>query len=280
MDVRNPEVQRELLAQYRRLREVGKQLSHKLVESLDRDAIHESGRWLGILRRGILVFDTEDMASVLMDYAIHHYIAPDGRNAVQRYLELSPPPADSEELAVLRARINIRYSLFQVAGVFPGFGLEMEDLLRRDRLLAIDVGLSNSAQPGSVLASNVVCPGSFWMTAGAGLPVSADVLETLARPIDRAFGTKPAGFRALDRARQAELAALVIRTCLQKGMGERVAYEDPGSQRGRPHFGPEGRRALGPIEPVPARSRETRVGRNDPCPCGSGKKYKNCCARR
>jgi hypothetical protein len=22
-----------------------------------------------------------------------------------------------------------------------------------------------------------------------------------------------------------------------------------------------------------------RVGRNDPCPCGSGKKYKRCCAR-
>ncbi|MCI9365851.1 MAG: hypothetical protein HFJ54_04585 [Clostridia bacterium] len=22
-----------------------------------------------------------------------------------------------------------------------------------------------------------------------------------------------------------------------------------------------------------------RFGRNDPCPCGSGKKYKNCCGR-
>jgi uncharacterized protein YecA (UPF0149 family) len=24
------------------------------------------------------------------------------------------------------------------------------------------------------------------------------------------------------------------------------------------------------------KSGETKVGRNDPCPCGSGKKYKNC----
>jgi preprotein translocase subunit SecA len=23
-----------------------------------------------------------------------------------------------------------------------------------------------------------------------------------------------------------------------------------------------------------------KVGRNDPCPCGSGKKYKNCCGRK
>jgi uncharacterized protein YecA (UPF0149 family) len=23
-----------------------------------------------------------------------------------------------------------------------------------------------------------------------------------------------------------------------------------------------------------------KIGRNDPCPCGSGKKYKNCCGKR
>jgi preprotein translocase subunit SecA len=29
----------------------------------------------------------------------------------------------------------------------------------------------------------------------------------------------------------------------------------------------------------PIRNRRDRVGRNEPCPCGSGKKYKNCCMR-
>ncbi len=29
----------------------------------------------------------------------------------------------------------------------------------------------------------------------------------------------------------------------------------------------------------PVRRTEKKVGRNDPCPCGSGKKYKNCCGR-
>jgi len=34
-------------------------------------------------------------------------------------------------------------------------------------------------------------------------------------------------------------------------------------------------RSLGPrIEPV---RRQAKIGRNDPCPCGSGKKYKKCC---
>ena len=27
------------------------------------------------------------------------------------------------------------------------------------------------------------------------------------------------------------------------------------------------------------RREEPKVGRNDPCPCGSGKKYKQCCGK-
>jgi uncharacterized protein len=30
---------------------------------------------------------------------------------------------------------------------------------------------------------------------------------------------------------------------------------------------------------IPAPARRTKVGRNDPCPCGSGKKYKHCCGQ-
>ncbi len=32
-------------------------------------------------------------------------------------------------------------------------------------------------------------------------------------------------------------------------------------------------------KPEPIRNREKKVGRNDPCPCGSGKKFKQCCMR-
>ena len=31
------------------------------------------------------------------------------------------------------------------------------------------------------------------------------------------------------------------------------------------------------LGPAPYRSAAPKVGRNDPCPCGSGKKYKQCC---
>jgi preprotein translocase subunit SecA len=29
-------------------------------------------------------------------------------------------------------------------------------------------------------------------------------------------------------------------------------------------------------EPLTVKRKEPKVGRNDPCPCGSGKKYKKC----
>ena len=39
----------------------------------------------------------------------------------------------------------------------------------------------------------------------------------------------------------------------------------------------EGTEAKKKLEPI--RNRQEKVGRNQPCPCGSGKKYKNCCMR-
>ncbi len=33
-------------------------------------------------------------------------------------------------------------------------------------------------------------------------------------------------------------------------------------------------------KPKPIRNRQQRVGRNDPCPCGSGKKFKQCCMKK
>jgi len=50
---------------------------------------------------------------------------------------------------------------------------------------------------------------------------------------------------------------------------------------------PEARVPLPPPPPPPPESytvpkpfvREPKIGRNDPCPCGSGKKYKKCCGK-
>jgi preprotein translocase subunit SecA len=46
------------------------------------------------------------------------------------------------------------------------------------------------------------------------------------------------------------------------------------------HAGEQGQSNVDPEKKVETiRNKTERVGRNDPCPCKSGKKYKNCCMR-
>jgi preprotein translocase subunit SecA len=40
------------------------------------------------------------------------------------------------------------------------------------------------------------------------------------------------------------------------------------------------RSSTGSSSKKPASPPSGKVGRNDPCPCGSGKKYKHCCGRK
>ena len=42
--------------------------------------------------------------------------------------------------------------------------------------------------------------------------------------------------------------------------------------------GPDCRHSHGHVAPPFARA-EAKVGRNDPCPCGSGRKFKKCCLK-
>jgi preprotein translocase subunit SecA len=65
---------------------------------------------------------------------------------------------------------------------------------------------------------------------------------------------------------------------------QEMVHEERGQFQGMPQqqgmeVSPEYEGQL-PEEKVHTYKRETpKVGRNDPCPCGSGKKYKKCCGR-
>jgi uncharacterized protein len=84
-------------------------------------------------------------------------------------------------------------------------------------------------------------------------------IEELLRPI-KLWGTEE-GWRTIDAMNDTDQ--------------ERERNAIPHSVRALHKYWLE-RRAL---PSVPARRAGPKVGRNDPCPCGSGKKYKHCCAR-
>jgi len=85
-----------------------------------------------------------------------------------------------------------------------------------------------------------------------------DQIESLLQPLF-AFGT-PAGWDALDKLNDEEVVSL------QQSVTPAVcAIHAFWLERRSPGAG------------APFRHSAPRVGRNDPCPCGSGKKYKHCC---
>jgi preprotein translocase subunit SecA len=59
-----------------------------------------------------------------------------------------------------------------------------------------------------------------------------------------------------------------------------AARADTQELRGEMPSGPQRNAAPAASKPIPRTATGEKVGRNDPCPCGSGKKYKKCCYLR
>jgi len=70
-----------------------------------------------------------------------------------------------------------------------------------------------------------------------------------------------------------QISAATHQTAASAAQEYRQAPPPPGN--GSPSRGPEPGQHVQAVEPI--RNRQPKVGRNDPCPCGSGKKYKKCC---
>jgi len=253
----------DILARYKRMRSVGRKLNRVLPEYVPEDGIEAAGKALGLWVRGTLVFDSEDEACVLMDHAIHGCFR-DGKNAVDRYVAERPPAQGSDEETLLAGMRRVFFSLFKVEEFVDGVGVGVLDIIQDRRYFMADVNLSRSAAVGGILASRVVPFEDFIMTTGVGLPLDLAGLKEsqcyFKRKIEHSSG-KP----ETTREENAEMAAELIKCCLTRADAPSVEYreiEDAPDERVKP---------LSPAKPG--------VGRNDPCPCGSGKKYKKCCGR-
>ncbi len=247
-----------IIARYKHLRTTGRNLNQKLVRRLSKDVLHEGGRKLGILQRGTLVFNSEDETSILMDYCLYD-VRREGRNAVEQYLIDSAPDPESDEMVCLRAMQRAVYSLFVVESVMRGFGVTIRDVLSDQTHGVVDMGFGSTAQPGLVFASRLLFHDGFAMTGGAALPIGLppeDQLQPLTHMLAQVAAPNDNGY--FD-------PAPVIRACLGRGCSSYVQYQEPTGRL---------------VERQRTSTNIRSIGRNTPCPCGSGKKFKNCCLKR
>jgi hypothetical protein len=264
-------VSKDIVAQYQRLRPIRLRLNNKLVHRLSRDVLNDGAKRIGILRGGMFVFDNEDETSVLMDYCIYD-VYRKGRNAVEQYLCDCPPDPDSDEMACLRAMQHAIYALVAVLRVEPSVGCHVRNLFTEETRLLVDIGFSETAQPGAVIATRLLDFGGFVATTGAALPLGIldnDELDEWQRKL-----------RAGVDDERSDPAPL-IRTCLQRGASSYIRYEGMNTQRrsdvggGSPPAGTSAQqsRAL-------AKRHASKAVTNRRCRCGSGKMFKNCCGKR
>jgi hypothetical protein len=254
-----------LIGHYQRLRQTQRALHNDFVSRLPKDVLIECAERLGIASkdqgagRPVLIFDDEHEMSVLMDYCIYHG-RRDGQTVIDRMLAESPPPEGTDEMVLLRAMQQAVYSLFMVEEVVPDLGVYVHDALHDERLLLVDLGLSQSVTPGYVLAGNIVSPAGITMTTGAILPVDLDTLAEIQTGLGEQLDEVPDhDGGATGSKQQADLAALVIRACLANGASSQVVEKDV------------------PVSARASRPSATGHARNLLCPCGSGKKHKRCC---
>jgi hypothetical protein len=253
-----------VLAEYKRIRDVRFRLNNLLVGKIPKQNLQDCARELGLFHQGTLVFDSEQEMHVLMDYCLYRPDR-DGRNMVARYLETLQPPAGSDEMVALKAMTAAYYSIFQITEVERGVGVVVEDLLRDETGFIVDVGFGNTAKLQLGVATRIVPFDGYLTTGGAALPLDRSAIERILTEMVKKR-TAPANldFTRISPEQEAELAAIIIRASLSAGMSSHVAYGEPGS---RPRA-------------TTTPSRRRKIGRNEPCPCGSGRKYKMCCALR
>ena len=172
----------DILAEYQELRAIQRALNVDLTKTLSRKAIEETARRLGLWEAGRIAFEDEDEVEVLNDSALYDYF-PSAKNAVERYAARGPFESSAKQHLVLEAMTKAHVTLVELGTRVPGVGVQARDLLFGGELLLADIGLSQTAVEGIVLATRLLDFPSFSMTTGI-----AEIFEPgLAALVARSF---------------------------------------------------------------------------------------------
>jgi hypothetical protein len=248
---------------YQELRRISRDVNNALLKKIPKDVMDEAGRKIGILRRGVFVFGGEEEMAILADCSLHD-IRRQGRTVIERVQAEAPYPPESDAMRCLTALKDAYFSVFLIEAAEPGVGVQVRDAITDETRFIMDLGLGTTATPGMALTARIFTLDDITMTTGAAIPVGVLPAAERAAWLQE-FCEKMSGGPSVPMSREerSELALRLIRSLREVEATASISYLDPAT----PHRGGG----------APAVSKAWQVGRNDPCPCGSGKKFKKCC---
>src|SRR5467141_3281812 len=84
------------IERYKRLRGLARDLNHRIVQTIPREAMHQVAEAIGVLHGAVLVLESEQESTVLMECFLYDWIRA-GKNLVATYAENHPPAPGTED---------------------------------------------------------------------------------------------------------------------------------------------------------------------------------------
>ena len=216
-----PSTRDDILAGYLYLREISKRLHGEVLKSISGDTLLKHARRLGLAQGKTLILDDMDEMYYVYDLAI--YTAPADRSrAIDRYAKSARFEPQSDERRMLDAMRASQFAILLIERRHDAVGLIATDILRNSKVWLLDVGLESSMDGGELIATRLVTPGPFSMTAGVNVPFEIEMLESVCTLLPRRMGDSRLSRIAEDR----RFAEAVYRVGLADGVMDRLAYLD------------------------------------------------------
>jgi hypothetical protein len=216
--------------------------------------------------------DDDSIAMVLNDCCFNVFF-PGRRTLVDVYVAERLPENDDER-AVLQAHQRSYFSLFELMQLLPGIGARLRDLFTDEMILLVYPRLAETMRPGLVLPVRVLPLDDFHVLFNGPIPFNnVPSVQQYEESLFKAYGQYGVQKgRALNAEQRANIETFQTIDVLALRYPELVPPQRRKASAAPPTAAPRfGQRPV---------SAMMNVGRNAPCPCGSGRKFKPCCLRR
>jgi len=216
----------DYLSEYKHLRDASRELNHRIVRSLQRDELLEGAKKLGMLKNGVLVFESDDQTSLLMDYCLYNVLRG-GQTVVERFMAASPPLPGSDESRILEANRKAWYSVFEITSTEFAVGVGLRDLLKQQDFFMMDTNFGRSARAGYLLATRVMPYGDYLTSGGAALPMAnKPTLDKVVKKLHKKLPDQKIRLEKLTRRQEAEFSAYMIAECRRASQESQIKYQD------------------------------------------------------
>jgi hypothetical protein len=156
-------------------------------------------------------------------YDLAIYTAPADRSrAIDRYARSAKFEPQSDERLMLDAMRASQFAILLIEQRHDTLGLIAADILRNSKVWLLDVGLESSMDDGELIATRLIAPGPFSMTAGVNIPFGIEMLEPICMLLPQRMGNRKLSRIAEDR----RFAEAVYKVGLADGVMDRLAYLD------------------------------------------------------